>query len=181
MPQKIYTKKGDDGTTALLGEKRVPKYDLHIEAIGTVDELNSLVGIVRTLHPPSEITNILEKIQNDFFVAGCDITACGKRHTSLPHIEKSHIDFLEQAIDQFDTHLPTLKAFILPGGTPVAAHLHAARAFCRRVERILALLATKETMNPLLLPYFNRCSDLLFVLARFANAKENIPDIEWRH
>lgn len=181
MTKKIYTKTGDDGTTGLFGGKRVPKYDITIEALGTIDEVNSLLGIVRSLQPPSEIDTILSQLQNDFFVMGCNITAQYQQSRSLPSFDESHIRFLESSIDQISSMLPPLEAFILPGGCPVGAHLHFARALCRRAERVLTLLAAKESLNPLLLKYLNRCSDLLFVLARFANEKAGKQDTEWHH
>lgn len=179
MSKKIYTRTGDDGTTNIFGGKRLPKYDLHIEVLGTFDELNAFLGIARSFTPFPDIDNLLHKIQQDIFVAGCTISVPNDPSPSLPNLTESDVLVLEQYIDKYDADLPPLRAFILPAGSPSAAYLHAARTICRRAERALALLATKEELNPVFLKYFNRCSDLLFVLARLANVRTHTNDEEW--
>ncbi len=179
MALKIYTKTGDDGTTALWNGQRVPKHHLRIEVLGALDELNAFLGIVRSLNPPSDVDTILSALQNHIFIAGSDI-AIPAANTTIPHIQLVHIEMLERWIDTLDATLPPLQAFILPEGSIIATHIHAARAVCRRAERLISHLASHEPLNHLLLMYFNRCSDLLFVLARKANQLENVQEQLWK-
>ena len=178
---KIYTKTGDKGDTGLFGGDRVSKDHPRIEAYGAVDELNSLLGVVRSLKPGKRADGILGRIQNDLFVLGADLATKKKSKRSLiPHVDGSHILMLEQTIDAAQLSLPPLKVFILPGGTPAASYLHYARTVCRRAERSVVRLMRSERVNENILIYLNRLSDLLFVLARSQNMSARKKEIEWR-
>lgn len=180
---KIYTKTGDDGTTALgSGERRV-KHDLRIEAYGTVDETNSIVGIVR-LHAASEmphLNELLGHIQNDLFDLGADLST-PETDEDLGYeplrITANQVTALENAIDQLNVELTPLKSFVLPGGTPLATYLHQARTVSRRAERLVAALSEREAINKNALQYLNRLSDLFFVASRYANLKGE-GDVLW--
>lgn len=180
---KIYTKTGDDGTTALgSGERRV-KHDLRIEAYGTVDETNSIVGIVR-LHAASEmphLNELLGHIQNDLFDLGADLST-PETDEDLGYeplrITAHQVTTLENAIDQLNVELTPLKSFVLPGGTPLATYLHQARTVSRRAERLVAALSEREAINKNALQYLNRLSDLFFVASRYANLKGE-GDVLW--
>jgi cob(I)alamin adenosyltransferase len=176
---RIYTKTGDKGETSLFGGKRVPKDALRIEAYGTVDELNSLLGLCRSLNPPSQLIDILVQIQNDLFVLGGDLAAPSESSTPVQRIQQADVDLLERTIDEIDPKLEPLRSFILPGGTQLAATLHAARAVCRRAERLVVRLAREEPIGEQSLIYLNRLSDLLFVLARHANRLAGQSEVKW--
>ena len=177
---KIYTKTGDTGDTSLLGGTRLPKHSIRIDAYGTVDELNAQLGVVRSLKPIAEVDSILEQIQNQLFVLGADLAApLGTAPANLTRIQHHEIQMLEETIDQLDTHLEPLKSFILPGGSPVGAQLHAARTVCRRAERSVDALGRKEDIGTFPLVYLNRLADLLFVAARYANAQAGIEETKW--
>jgi cob(I)alamin adenosyltransferase len=168
---KIYTKTGDQGETGLFGGPRVRKDTPRIEAYGTVDELNSVLGVVRSMLEPGEIDRLLERIQNELFSLGAQLATPHPTTHQTDLIGSAQISALEAAIDQFQAGLEPLKQFILPGGTPAAAQLHLARTVCRRAERRLITLVF-ESAEPIaseLVVYLNRLSDLLFVLAREAN------------
>lgn len=178
---KIYTKKGDDGETSLFGGRRVPKHSPRIEACGAVDELNAHLGIVLSLKPHSEISVILEQVQNDLFALGADLaTPSDADSGNIPRIRQSHVQEIEKAIDKLEELLKPLQSFILPGGSQVSAQLHAARTICRRAERHIVRLSKAEPIGALTLVYTNRLSDLLFVLARCANSLEGRADIVWK-
>ncbi len=179
---KIYTKTGDSGQTGLLGGLRVAKDAPRIEAYGTVDELNAAIGVARCQTPPDDIDRLLTQIQNTLFDLGAELATAGERHRELAKISDSHIETLETEVDRFEAGLEPLKQFILPGGTPLAAHLHLARTICRRAERrVVTLIAAENTeLSPLIIVYLNRLSDLLFVLARSANAAAGNADIPWQ-
>jgi cob(I)alamin adenosyltransferase len=177
---KIYTKKGDGGTTSLFGGERVDKDSLRIEAYGTVDELNSQLGVVRSLQPAKVLHEILEQLQNDLFVLGADLaTPFTAQSKNVPRIEQRHVDVLERHIDRLDGQLSPLTTFILPGGSPIGAQLHVARAVCRRAERLTVRLSKEEAVNTLTVVYLNRLSDLLFVLARYANTIDGADETPW--
>ena len=171
---KIYTKTGDDGSTGLATGERRAKSDLRVEAYGTVDETNAVVGLVR-LHTKAELDAILARVQNDLFDLGADLSTPEPADgTPLPfealRITEAQVTRLEAEIDQLNAELEPLESFILPGGSPAAVHLHLARTVCRRAERlIVALSATGEKVSPPAVKYLNRLSDLFFVAARFAN------------
>ncbi len=184
---KIYTRTGDAGTTALFGGDRVRKDHPRITAYGTVDETNSLVGLVRAhLHEApgrDRLDPVLGTIQNDLFVLGADLaTPLGARPV-VPRLEAAHIEHLEHTIDAFEEDLPALKHFVLPGAPPPPATLHLARTTCRRAERLVIHLAERagaeEELNEHVQRYLNRLSDLFFVLARWANHAAGTREEEW--
>ena len=179
---KLYTKTGDDGTTGLFGGARVGKDDLRVEAYGTLDEANSLLGVARAANPPEEVSKILERVQAELFNLGAELAcAPGKeKKLGMPKIDASHIQALEGDIDTLEAVLPPLRAFILPGGSPSAASLHHARSVCRRAERGIIALARQSPLRDELVIYLNRLSDLLFALARRCNQAVSLPDVEWR-
>ena len=179
---KIYTKTGDDGTTGLFGGKRVAKYSERIEAYGTVDELNACIGILCSMDIHSDVRGPLEQISSLLFTVGSDLATPqdSSVKSSVPVIDIVHIEMLEQLIDRYQEHLPALRNFILPGGSPGGAHLHLARTICRRAERSIVALKEIEEINPLVLQFINRLSDFLFVAARYVNARHGFNDIEWK-
>jgi len=182
---KIYTRTGDDGTTSLGTGERVEKSSLRIACYGTVDELNSILGVARAtaergLSAKSE--EILARIQNELFHLGCELsmpTSNEEAESLGPRIEERHVDFLESAIDELSATLEPLKNFILPGGTRAAADLHVARCVCRRAERELGSLRKVEFVRDLAGRYLNRLSDLFFVMSRYENAQADRPDVIW--
>lgn len=176
---KIYTKSGDDGETGLFGGPRVRKDDLRIEAYGTVDELNSVVGLVRVQTLPQELDDLAGRIQNELFDLGAVLASPEPEKFGLPGVGPRQVAALEAAIDRFEADLAPLAQFVLPGGTSAAAHLHLARTVCRRAERRLVSLAAAEPISPQAVIYLNRLSDLLFVAARWANFKAGIADVPW--
>ncbi len=178
---KIYTKTGDKGDTGLVGGQRIPKDALRIEAYGSVDELNSVIGIIRSDNANSEIDRILAPVQNHLFELGADLaTPRSLDKKSIKRVEHQDVQALEKSIDSVESHLKPLKNFILPGGLPVAARLHFARTVCRRAERAVVRLSRNEDIGEIVTTYLNRLSDLLFVLARFANHVANVPEIKWK-
>ncbi len=176
---KIYTKTGDSGDTGLFGGPRVRKDAVRIEAYGTVDELNAVLGVVRSEAVPNEIDPTLERIQNQLFDVGAELATPDPSTHTLATIGKDQIGWLEEVIDRNEAQLEPLSEFILPGGTRAAAYLHLARCTCRRAERLVVRLAAEESISPCLITYLNRLSDLLFVLARFANHLDGEPDVAW--
>lgn len=177
---KIYTKRGDLGETGLLGGKRLPKDDLQIWAYGTIDELNSVIGIaVSELHD-LPLCQKLERIQRELFKLGAELAIQeGTTGSSLTPIGATEIDILEQEIDAMEATLAPLKNFILPGGSKAAACLHLARTVCRRAEREVLTLSRQMKLRPEVLSYCNRLSDYLFVCARQANKYFKVEDIPW--
>ncbi len=177
---RIYTRAGDKGETSLGDGSRVPKLDCRIGAFGTVDEVNSALGVVLAEPElPVRLREPLERIQNDLFDVGADLSVPFGIGDRL-RIEQSHVDRLEQLCDELNAELPMLKSFVLPGGTPAAARLHVARATCRRAERD-ALVANEETeINELVLAYLNRLSDFLFIAARWANKDAGRDEPLWK-
>lgn len=178
---KIYTKKGDKGQTSLLGGTRVPKYHERIEAYGTVDELNSFIGLIRDQEIPVQFKEILLVIQNNLFTAESHLAADHIDKTlNLPKIAESDITLLEKEIDAMNTVLPELRNFILPGGHPVVSYCHVARTICRRAERLTIKMAEKYEVDRLIIAYLNRLSDYLFVLARRLGKAFNAGEIVWK-
>ena len=176
---RIYTRAGDKGETSLGDGSRVPKLDCRIGAFGTVDELNSMLGVALADAVPERLREPLERIQNDLFDVGADLSVPYGVGDRL-RVEQSHVDRLEQLCDELNAELPMLKSFVLPGGTAAAARLHVARATCRRAERD-ALTAEQETgVNPLVLAYLNRLSDFLFIAARWVNKDAGRDEPLWR-
>lgn len=178
---KIYTKTGDDGTTSLFSGGRVPKHHLRVESYGTVDELNSMIGLARAHHPDDTLDQWLETVQNHLFRLGADLaTPMDAKANWLVRITDADVAWLESGIDQMVKNLDPLKHFILPGGTVVAGHLHVARTICRRAERIVVALAEHEAIHPPSQVYLNRLSDWLFTIARYANAQANEAETKWQ-
>ena len=165
---RIYTRGGDKGETSLGDGSRVQKLDCRVAAFGTVDEVNSLIGLALAADPPDGIREVLERVQNELFDVGADISVPFGNSDRL-RISQKQITALEADCDLFNADLEELKSFVLPGGTEVAARLHVARATCRRAERDVLEAAEQVELNPLVLAYLNRLSDLLFILARAAN------------
>ena len=177
---KIYTKKGDQGYTSLYGGAKVGKNSIRISAYGTVDELNSVLGVALT-HPLSgEGKEILNQLQNQLFVLGSDLATPQTKKTKIERIGSGEIDQLEAWIDQLEEHLPPLTAFILPGGSPAGAALHMARTVCRRAERETVALKQADPVSDETVMYLNRLSDLLFVLARFENHQAGAKETQWK-
>jgi len=179
----VYTRGGDKGDTGLFGAKRVPKDSTRIEAYGTVDELNSCLGVAISVCEKTEIVGELKSIQNLLFVAGGDLAAeLPKDRTSdrVPRIGSGDTQRLERQVDELQAKLPRLTNFILPGGGRTSSQLHLARAICRRAERRVVALNRLEVINPELIPFLNRLSTYLFNLARYANASEGVSDEVWK-
>lgn len=182
---RIYTRTGDDGTTALGTGERRKKYDLRIAAYGTVDELNAAIGLAR-LHATqaAAVDALLARVQNDLFDLGADLCSPGNKgkgpQGARLAVTEDQVARLEQEIDTLNTALAPLRSFVLPGGTPAAAHLHLARTICRRAERLVVELADKqaESVAPPVLKYLNRLSDLLFVASRALN-DNGAQDVLW--
>jgi cob(I)alamin adenosyltransferase len=171
---RIYTRGGDHGETSLGDGSRVSKLDRRIAAFGTVDELNSLIGLALAAETSAEMGAVLERIQNELFDVGADISVPFELGDRL-RVAQTQIDALEADCDRFNADLPELRSFVLPGGSEVAARLHVARAVCRRAERDVLDAAEQVELNPLVAVYLNRLSDLLFILARAANAGSDEP------
>ncbi len=198
---KIYTKRGDSGKTDLFGmTKKISKSSIRVSAYGEIDELNSVIGLIRatltTAHKSKNknstlkknyknIEKALEKIQNDLFIIGADLATpkINKKHNKLSKIKKigtKDINKIEKIIDNFSKNLDPLKNFILPGGSILASLFHVSRTICRRAERTTVELSEKEDINENIIPYLNRLSDLLFVFARISNKLLKIKDIKWK-
>ncbi|HVA89626.1 MAG TPA: cob(I)yrinic acid a,c-diamide adenosyltransferase [Chloroflexota bacterium] len=183
---KIYTKAGDAGETALFGGLKVAKDVPRVEAYGTVDELNACLGLaVVAMVDQPDIHALLFRTQSELFDLGAELStpperAADRLAARVPLMEAARVEALEREIDQYEEELPPLKTFILPGGTPASAALHLARTICRRAERRVITLAAREDVNPEVVRYLNRLSDLLFVLARVANRRAGCEDVPWR-
>ena len=178
---RIYTRTGDGGTTALFGGARVAKDEARVEAYGTVDELNAVLGLVRAAGPDPELDAQLERLQGELFECGADLAdpTAGTAPDRPLRIQQSHIDRLEREIDAFMAQVPALNRFVLPGGCEVAARLHLARTVARRAERRVVTAAAAGGVDPLLLKYLNRLSDWLFAAARAANHRAGADEITW--
>jgi len=173
---KIYTRTGDDGTTGLGDGSRINKDSLRVEAMGDVDELNSVIGIMLTEPVPEHLIGLLTQIQHDLFNVGGEICIPG-----YVILQQTRIDDLEEAIDTLNDELEPLKEFILPGGNKAAAYCHLARTVCRRAERKLVELHRNETVTDISLQYLNRLSDLLFVMCRTMNKEAGVLDVLWKN
>jgi cob(I)alamin adenosyltransferase len=176
---RIYTRGGDQGETSLGDGSRVSKLDCRIGAFGVVDELNAALGVVLAGEAPAELREPLELVQNELFDVGADLSVPWGVTDRL-RVEQAMVDRLEELCDRFNAGLPELRSFVLPGGTEAAARLHVARTVCRRAEREVLLGAQEVELNPLVLVYLNRLSDLLFILARTANALGGRDEPLWR-
>lgn len=174
---KIYTRTGDDGTTGLGDGSRTPKDSVRVEAYGTVDELNSAVGVLLAVpNVPQPVAERLTEVQHELFDLGGELCIPGHHVITAEHVTR-----LEKSLDAFNDALPPLKEFILPGGGPAAAACHLARAIARRAERRVCTLARAESVSPEVAKYLNRLSDLLFVLARVLARHERGAEVLWRH
>jgi cob(I)alamin adenosyltransferase len=184
---KIYTKTGDKGTTALFGGTRVPKHHLRIESYGTVDELNSYIGLIRDQKIDANTIESLIRIQNELFTLGAmlatppekEVLKNGKQRLNIPKITSSSIDTLEKEIDFMNLELPPMTNFILPGGNQTVSFCHITRCVCRRAERLATALNESEVVNANVLTYLNRLSDYLFVLARKLTKDLSAREIAW--
>ena len=184
---KIYTKTGDHGTTALFGGTRVPKHHIRIQSYGTVDELNSWIGLLRDQRIENRHQKFLQAIQYRLFTAGSMLAtepavAEGSRPKSrieIPQVTLSDVKNLEDEMDHLDADLPPMTNFILPGGHPVVSYCHIARTVCRRAERMTTLLSEQSPVEEVLLIYLNRLSDYLFVLARKLSSELQADEIKW--
>jgi cob(I)alamin adenosyltransferase len=178
---RVYTRAGDKGQTALGGGQRVDKDSARIEAYGTVDELNSAIGVAISYGLDEGLASALRVIQQELFNLGSDlaILEADKKRLPVPQIESRHVEKLENLIDQLNEELEPLKSFIMPAGTAGAAQLHVARTICRRAERRTLSLSREEPLGPFVLPYLNRLSDALFVMARAENKAKQEPETLW--
>ena len=183
MPRitKVYTRTGDDGTTALGGGQRLRKDASRIAAYGTVDELSSQIGLAIAVGLVPRLVDELGGIQNELFNLGSDLCVLEKDKETMPvpTIGEAQVESLEVLMDELSQRLEPLGNFILPGGAPGAAHLHVARTVCRRAERSVVALAASEAVGPHTIRYLNRLSDTLFVMARFENAERGVSEVEW--
>lgn len=184
MTQRIYTRTGDTGETGLFGGGRVRKAHPRVAAYGAMDELNAALGVACAWLEDGEIVIELRRVQADLFVLGAHLatppTPAGRRRPALPALPVDRVGVMERAMDQASEELPPLTSFILPGGARGGALLHLARTICRRAERQVVALADAETVDPFMPRYLNRLSDLLFVLARLANARAGAPESVWQ-
>jgi len=178
---KIYTKTGDKGNTSLFTGTRVPKHHIRIESYGTVDELNSVLGLVRDQDMDAHSKESLIQIQDKLFTVGAILATEPKKDNRLkiPRIEEEDIQFLEQEIDQMNENLPPMTHFILPGGHTTVSYCHVARTTCRRAERMISYLHEKEPVPENVIAYINRLSDYLFVLARKLSKQLNAEEVKW--
>jgi len=184
MPRltRIYTKTGDEGMTGLGGGRRVPKDSARVRAYGTVDELNSAIGVALALGLSERLTSELGTIQNELFDLGSDLCwpEDDERRARIPTVQPKHVRRLEGLIDELNEVVGPLTNFLLPGGAPGAAQLHLARTICRRAEREAITLSHEEPIGELVLPYLNRLSDALFVMARFENHERGVAEPLWQ-
>jgi cob(I)alamin adenosyltransferase len=179
----LYTRTGDDGTTALFGGKRVPKDALRVQAYGTVDELNSAIGVAVSVTRRRRLAAALQDIQNELFNIGSELASAGAKRAETAALftdAERKVAALEALTDEYDAKLPVLRTFILPGGSQAGASLHLCRTVCRRAERAVVTLGRKEEVRPVIGAYLNRLSDLLFVLARYENRAAKKPETAWR-
>lgn len=184
---KIYTKTGDKGTTALFGGTRVPKHHLRIKSYGTVDELNSYIGLIRDQDIDKKAIDSLIRIQNELFTLGAmlatpqekEVLKSGKQRLNIPKITNSNIEILEREIDKMNLELAPMTNFILPGGNQTVSFCHIARCVCRRTERLATALNENEVINPDIVRYLNRLSDYLFVLARKLSKDLSVKETPW--
>lgn len=178
---KIYTKKGDKGTTSLIGGTKVPKHHIRIEAYGTVDELNSWIGLIRDQQIEIHYKEILAEIQDRLFTMGSSLASDPKKSKmKIPDLKEEDVQTLELEMDTMDTKLPEMKSFVLPGGHTTVSYCHIARCVCRRAERLVTHLAENDFVDPLVIKYLNRLSDFLFVLSRQLTAYLQAKEIPWK-
>lgn len=177
---KIYTKKGDQGTTGILGGTRLPKHHLRIDSYGTVDELNSFVGALRD-SVGDNFHEELIRIQEELFTIGSNLAADPEKNKmELPMISEEDVSVLENSMDEMDKPLPEMRSFVLPGGHPAVSNAHVCRTVCRRAERACSALSENENVDPLILRYLNRLSDYFFVLSRKLTYDLGVEEVPWR-
>jgi cob(I)alamin adenosyltransferase len=180
MAFKVYTKTGDKGSTALFGGARVPKNHIRIESYGTVDELNSYVGLIRDYLENEALRDTLKEIQDRLFTLGAILaTDPSKNNLKTPDLHEADVTYLESEIDAMEEKLPALKHFILPGGHPAVSFCHVARCVCRRAERMTVALNENEPVLPVVMQYLNRLSDYLFVLGRYVGSLLEAEEVCW--
>lgn len=179
MATKIYTKTGDDGTTGLFGGTRLPKDHIRIEAYGTVDELNSVIGWLISTIPDKHIDNLLLTIQSRLFTVGSNLASDPAKEMITPDLLEDDVRLIEESIDKMQESLPPLKHFIMPGGSPSVSAAHLARTVCRRAERRCVSLSHSSGVEPVIILYLNRLSDFFFVLARWLGAREGVAEVKW--
>ncbi len=177
---KIYTKKGDKGQTSLIGGDRVPKHHIRIESYGTVDELNSYIGLLRSFVKDSLNPQILSEIQDRLFTVGSLLASAPGSKMIVPDLHESDIELLEHKMDAMNAELPDLKSFVLPAGSAEVAHCHIARCICRRAERLTVQLSEEDDIEPQVLKYLNRLSDYLFVLGRYTAFQQKVDEVAWK-
>jgi cob(I)alamin adenosyltransferase len=181
MAFKIYTKTGDKGQTSLIGGTRVPKHHIRIEAYGTVDELNSYIGLIRDQHIDEHSTEILLEIQDRLFTIGSSLASDPeKSKMKIPDLKEEDVILLENEMDKMDEVLPEMKSFVLPGGHTTVSYCHIARCVCRRAERLTIHLSESDFVATLVIKYLNRLSDYLFVLSRKLSQDLNAKEIPWK-
>jgi cob(I)alamin adenosyltransferase len=183
MAMKIYTKTGDKGTTSLIGGTKVSKAHLRIEAYGTVDELNSYIGLCKDLLTDKNSNTVLQEVQDRLFTIGSALACDPEKETKMkiPDLKEEDIKLLEREIDKMNETLPPMKSFILPGGHPTVSHIHISRCICRRAERCCVRLeAEQNEVEPIIIKYLNRLSDYLFILARYAGHLLNVAELPWK-
>jgi len=179
MSFKIYTKTGDTGETGLFGGMRLPKHHIRIESYGSVDELNSYLGLIRDLITEEEVKVLLKEIQDRLFTIGSNLASDPSKEMAVPDVKEEDVVALENAIDRMNEALPMLKSFILPGGHPHVSHCHIARCICRKAERNVVALHHNEPVPLIILQYLNRLSDYLFVLARKVAMDLGVEEVKW--
>lgn len=178
---KIYTKTGDKGTTSLVGGTRISKGDLKIESYGTVDELNSWIGVLRDLPVNESRRDLLKEIQDRLFTIGADLASEPEQtKKKIPDLFETDIELLEKQMDEMNEVIPPLRAFVLPGGHQAVSFTHVARTVCRRAERLVIRLSDLEETNPLIIKYINRLSDFLFVLSRKITQELGTEEVAWK-
>ena len=180
MAFKIYTKTGDQGETGLFGGRRLPKSHIRIETYGTVDELNSYLGVLRDSIDSAPTRDLLKEIQDRLFAVGADLASDPDKNLTTPDVTEEDIERLEKEIDAMDEVLPPLKNFILPGGNLASSYCHVARCVCRRAERLAVALNMSESVDPLVMKYLNRLSDFLFTLARKISFDAGAEEVPWK-
>lgn len=180
MSFKIYTKTGDLGETALFGGRRLSKSHLRIEAYGTVDELNSHLGLIRDLQKNESIRQFLHRLQSQLFSIGSVLASDPGKKLPVPELTETDIEKIEHEMDRMDEELPALKNFILPGGHPIVSQCHIGRCVCRRAERLTVALAGSESVPAIVIKYLNRLSDYLFILARWTAKDQGVSEVIWK-
>ena len=176
---KIYTKTGDKGQTSLFGGARLPKNHIRIEAYGTVDELNSYIGLVRDVTENKSVRTILKEVQDRLFTIGSNLASDPSKDMITPDVHQTDIELLEKEIDRMTAELPPLRSFILPGGHTTVSFCHLARCVCRRTERLVVALAENETVELIIIQYLNRLSDYLFTLGRLLAKDLGVEEVKW--